>query len=120
MRATTQLFMVDGQGILVPDADVTVTTTDVEGESLRDRSGVLHRSLLRRVTAWEFTYDTLTESERQYMLSLLTREAAFLFTHPGQDGQPQATVCCCRSWSGDYHDATRGQWRNFRFRVEEV
>ena len=117
MREKTNLFLVDDQPILVPDADVTVTTTDVEGESLRDRSGVLHRSPLRRVTAWEFTYERLTDEERAYMQDLLMQEPAFRFTHPDA---PEATVCCCRGWSGDYHDASRGIWKNFRFRVEEV
>ena len=123
MRAITELFTLDGRGILTPDADVTVTTADVEGDSARDRSGVLHRAVLRRgVTAWEFTYDTLTDAERQYMLELLMGEAVFSFTHPGKAdaGKQETSLCCCRGWSMDYHDAARGQWRKFRFRVEEV
>ena len=121
MRAVTDIFALDGQGILVPDGDVTVTYADVEGESLRDISGMLHRAPLRRwVKSWEFRYDHLTQEEQTYMLSLLRREAAFAFTHPGDDGKPQRSVCCCRGWSADFHDAARGYWRNFRFRVEEV
>ena len=61
MRDITELFTVDGQGILVPDAPVTVQLTDIEGESARDRSGMLHRTVLRRVRSWEFTYGRLTE-----------------------------------------------------------
>ena len=114
MRATTQLFAVDGQEILIPDADVTVTTTDVEGESIRDRSGMLHRAPLRRVTAWEFSYDTLNELEWQYMMDLL-RQPVFRFTSPGRE-----SVCYCKGTAAEYHDAARGRWRNFRFRVEEV
>lgn len=114
MRAITELFTVDGQGILVPDADVTVTCTDVEGESVRDRSGMLHRCPLRRVTAWEFSYDTLSDQERTYMENLLS-QPVFPFTSPGRE-----SVCYCKGISMDYHDAARGQWRNFRFRVEEV
>lgn len=116
MRAVTELFTIHGQGILVPDADVTVTTADVEGDCVRDRSGTLHRSLLRRgVTAWEFSYGHLTQQEREYMLELLGREPVFPFTHP--EGQ---TLCYCKGAAMDYHDAARGHWKNARFRVEEV
>lgn len=116
MRAVTELFTVEGQGILVPDADVTVTKTDVEEAAVRDRSGVLHRSLLRRgVTAWEFSYRQLTGEERAYMLELLGREPVFAFTHP--EGQSR---CFCKSVTMDYHDAAQGLWKNLRFRVEEV
>lgn len=114
MRATTELFKVDDQGILVPDADVTVTTTDVEGESLRDRSGMLHRTPLRRVTAWEFSYDTLTDQEREYMETLLG-QPGFVFESPGR-----LSTCYCKSTSAQYHDGARGLWRNYRFRIEEI
>lgn len=121
MRATTDIFALDGQGILVPDGDVTVTYSDVEGEALRDIQGLLHRAPLRRcLRTWDFSYDHLTQEEQTYMLNLLRREAVFRFTHPGDDGKPQRSVCCCRGWSMDYHDAARGYFRNFRFRVEEV
>ena len=115
MRDITDLFTVDGQGILVPDAPVTVQLTDIEGESARDRSGMLHRTVLRRVRSWEFTYGRLTEEERSYMQTLLMGEAAFRFVCP--DGE---CLCCCRGWRMDYYDATQGQWQNFRFLVEEV
>jgi hypothetical protein len=114
MRAITELFTINGQGILVPDAPVTTKTTDVEGESARDRSGMLHRTVLRQVRTWEFTYRQLTEQERQYMLALLT-QGAFPFTHPG--GQ---TVCYCKGHAMDYQDAQKGLWRNFRFQIEEA
>ena len=115
MKAVTDLFTIDGQGILVPDADVTVTKTDVEGERLRDRSGMLHRSILRRgLTSWAFSYQHLTQEERAYMLGLLG-EPVFRFGHP--EGE---SLCYCKDISMDYHDATLGHWKNFRFRVEEV
>lgn len=121
MRATTELFTINGQGILVPDADVTVTTAEVLADSARDRSGTLHRTLLRRVTTWEFSYETLTDAERQYMLELLDRHS-FQFGHPGKldAAQREVTTCFCKGSAMDYHDASKGQWRNFRFRVEEV
>lgn len=115
MRAITELFTLDGQGIPVPDADVTVTVADVEGDSVRDRSGLLHRTVLRRVTAWEFSYEELTDEERSQLLELLHRQPVFPFTHPGG-----AADCYCREVSAQYRDAARGLWKNFRFRVEEV
>ena len=121
MRATTDIFALDGMGILVPDGDVTVTYSDIEGDSLRDASGWLHRAVLRRgVRTWEFCYDHLTQEERQYMLMLLRRKDNFSFTCPNDLGEPTTAICCCRGWSADFHDAARGYWRNFRFRVEEV
>ena len=51
----TDLFTIDGQEIPVPDAPVAVKLTDIEGECARDRSGMLHRTVLRRVKSWEFS-----------------------------------------------------------------
>lgn len=116
MKAVTELFAIEGQGILVPDEDVTVTKTDVVGESLRDRNGTLHRSILRQgLTTWEFSYRVLTQQEREYMLGLLRRSPEFPFTHP--EG---VSMCYCKDISMDYHDASLGHWTNFRFRIEEV
>lgn len=118
MRAVTELFTIDGQGILVPDSDVTVTTADIEGEALRDRSGVLHRYPLRRgVTVWEFSYDQLSDEERQTMLELLHRQPVFPFTYPGKSSP---TLCFCKETSARYHDAVQGIWKDFCFRIQEV
>ena len=110
----TDIFTISGQAIPVPDSDVAVTVTDVVGESARDRSGMLHRTVLRRVTSWEFAYSRLTDIQRDYLLGLLT-PAVFPFTHPNGE-----SPCCCGSFRGDYHDAAAGVWHNIRFRVEEV
>ena len=110
----TDIFTINGKPIPVPDAPVTVQYTDIEGESARDRSGMLHRTVLRRVGSWEFSYGRLTDQNRTYLQSLLT-PGGFTFTHP--DG---ACLCCCKGFLTDYYDATAGVWKNFRFRVEEV
>lgn len=114
MRAITELFTINGQGILVPDAPVTVKSTDIEGESARDRSGMLHRTVLRRVKSWEFSYDRLTQEERQYMLGLLT-QGTFPFQSP--DGAYRGY---CKGYAMDFADAGQGLWRSVRFTVEEV
>ena len=110
----TDIFTINGQPIPVPDADVTVKITDIEGESARDRSGMLHRTVLRRCRSWAFSYCRLTEENRQYLLELLT-PGMFQFTHP----QGEST-CYCKEISSEFHDATAGIWHNLRFRVEEV
>ena len=110
----TDIFTINGQPIPVPDGDVAVKFTDIEGESVRDRSGMLHRTVLRRCKSWEFTYSRITDQRRQYLLTLLT-PGVFPFTHP----QGEST-CYCKEVSADFHDATAGVWKNLRFRVEEV
>lgn len=114
MRAKTDLFTIGGQPILTPDADVSVKKTDVEGDSVRDRSGMLHRTVLRQVRCWEFSYSRLTAGERSYLMGILTA-GAFQFAHP--EGE---STCYCKEISSEFHDATAGVWQNFRFRVEEV
>ena len=110
----TDLFQIENQPIPIPDAPVTVTVTDIVGESARDRSGMLHRTVLRRCKCWEFSYRQLREAQRTYLLDILAANT-FLFAHP--DGLSR---CYCKDISADYHDATAGVWKNFRFRVEEV
>ena len=110
----TDIFTIHGKPIPVPDGDVAVTLTDIEGDAVRDRSGMLHRTVLRRCKSWEFRYARLTEENRVYLESILT-PGVFQFTHP--EG---STLCCCKGFSADYHDAASGLWKNFRFRVEEV
>ena len=110
----TDIFTINGKPIPVPDAPVAVKQADVEGESARDRSGMLHRTVLRRCKCWEFSYRQLREAQRTYLLDILAANT-FLFAHP--DGLSR---CYCKDISADYHDAIAGIWKNFRFRVEEV
>ena len=110
----TDIFTINGQPIPVPDADVAVKRIDIEGESVRDRSGMLHRTVLRQVRSWEFRYSRLTDENRQYLLNLLTA-GMFQFTHP----QGEST-CYCKEISSNFHDAAAGVWHDLRFRVEEV
>ena len=49
MRPFYYDILVDGQPILVPDADITAEYTDLDSEeSGRDESGVMHRIVARR------------------------------------------------------------------------
>lgn len=114
MREKTNLFTIGGKPILVPDADVILKRTDVVGDSVRDRSGMLHRTVLRQVRSWEFFYSQLTTGERNYLVGILTA-GAIQFVHP--EGK---SICYCKEISAELHDANAGVWQNFRFRVEEV
>ena len=114
MKERNQLYAIEGKGLPVPDANVTVKTTDVEGESARDRSGMLHRTVLRPVRAWEFSYSQLTDGERTYLAGLLGANP-FQFAHP--EGK---STCYCKAIAAELHDGTTGLWQNVRFRVEEV
>ena len=65
MRKTTDLFLINGMPMLLPDADVGMSYEDLDSaESGRDESGVMHRIPVRyKVGAWSFTYHHLTEEE---------------------------------------------------------
>lgn len=114
MRAKTKLFTLAGQPILVPDADVDAKLTDIVGDSVRDRSGMLHRTVLRRVRSWTFRYRQLTNAERQYLLSILPA-GTFQFVHP--EGKCTAF---CQELTSRLHDGNTGLWQEVQFRVEEV
>lgn len=114
MRALSKHYLIDGLGLPVPDAPVAVKYKDIEGESARDRSGLLHRTVLRRVRSWEFSYDRLGNEDKEYLQSILDT-GVIHFIHP--EGN---CICCCRGFTVEHYDAAAGIWRNFRFQVEEV
>ena len=114
MREKTNLFTIGGQPILVPDADVVLKKTDVVGDSVRDRSGMLHRTVLRQVKSWAFSYSQLSGEERDYLVGILPA-GTFQFKHP--EGE---SLCYCKELSSELHNAAAGVWQNFRFRVEEA
>ncbi|MBQ7345038.1 MAG: hypothetical protein IJW45_03120 [Oscillospiraceae bacterium] len=123
MRGFTELFLVDGQPLLVPDADVAVAYSDIESEdSGRDEMAVMHRIVLRQdVGCWSFQYGSLSEEEKRYMERLFQGKAVFDFTHPDRvQGDREVTVRAYRSGYGIvWHDARKGQWRDYKFDIVE-
>lgn len=123
MRDTTNLFMINGKAVLVPDAEVEVSYEDLDSaESGRDESGVMHRIPVRyKVAAWRFTYDRLTEAEKQYMESLFPNGADFAFTHPDRvDASKAVTSRAYRSkYSISWKNARTGLWSNYGFSIIE-
>lgn len=123
MRATTNLFKVNGKPLLVPDEEVAVNYEDLDSsDSGRDESGVMHRSVVRfKVGSWKFEYSHLTEEERKYMESLFPNAATFQFTHPTRaDATKTETTICYRSKFGiSWKNARTGLWSGYSFSVIE-
>ncbi len=123
MRGFLDFFRVDGQPLLVPDADVTLSREDIDSEdSGRDANAVMHRIVLRQgVLRWSFSYESISEQERQYMEGLFQGKTVFDFVHP--DWIDPQVERCCRAYRSEvgigWHDARMGQWKNYRFDIVE-
>ena len=124
MRSKTDLFTVNGQPMLAPDAEVAVTSEDLDAASAgRDQNGLLHRSVVRyKVASWSFHYESLTEEERQYLESLFPDSPTFRFGHPSrEDASVQVQTECYRSKYGiSWRNGRTGLWKNLSFSVIEV
>ena len=121
MHSLTELFQINGNPILAPDAEVSVNYEDIDGaDAGRDQAGFMHRSMLRcKVPSWTFTYTWLTEEEKNYMESLFGQEAAFVLTHPSRlDAKVAEQTQCYRSKYGIcWRSAKSGLWGNYSFTV---
>lgn len=121
MRATTELFQINGKPMLLPNAQVSVSYEDLDGpDAGRDESGVMHRKLVRcKVASWKFTYSSLTEEEKQYMEGIFGESATFTFTHPSRlDASVAQNTKCYRSkYSIDWKNARTGLWSNYGFHI---
>ena len=123
MRATTELFKINGVPMLVPDSEVGVSYEDLDSaDSGRDESGAMHRVPVRyKVGSWSFSYNHLTEAEKQYMESLFPDAADFEFTHPDRlDASVPVTSRAYRSkYSISWKNARTGLWNNYGFNIIE-
>lgn len=121
MRKTTELFLINGIPMLVPDGEVSVSYEDLDdADSGRDESGVMHRIPVRyKVGSWNFSYSHLTEEEKQYMENLFPDSADFAFTHPHrQDAAVAVTERAYRSKYGiSWKNARTGLWSNYGFTI---
>ena len=120
MRATTELFLIDGQPMLVPDRDVEVRFEDIDAASAgRDEAGVMHRKPVRnKVGSWEFSYGFLTQQELAYTEALFGNKATFTFTYPGLDG-PEKRTCYRSACAITWRNAKTGLWKGYGFRIIE-
>lgn len=115
----TELYQVDGVPLLAPDADVTLSFSDLDSaDSGRDESGVMHRIVVRqRVATWEFCYSVLTAQEYRYMQELFANKPEFTFTYPMPDGTAGQVTAYCSGGSLTYHNASVGLYRNLKIKI---
>lgn len=123
MRETTELFTVNGKPVLVPDAEVAVSYEDLDASDAgRDEAGYMHRIVVRRkVASWQFSYEWVTEEEKQYMEGLFGDGATFTFGHPDRmDSSKQVQTQCYRSkYAIQWRNARTGLWCGYGFTVIE-
>ena len=107
--------------MLAPDEEIGISYEDLDAsDSGRDESGVMHRIVVRqKVPSWTFSYNHLTEEEKQYMESLFSNTAWFYFGHPGRlDSSRQEITMCYRSkYSLSWKNAVTGLWSNSGFHI---
>lgn len=114
-------YKVNGNPLLVPDEDVSLSFADLDSsDSGRDESGVMHRIVVRhRVCTWGFNYSILKAEEYRYMRSLLDGKTEFDFSYRGDDGEIKTCKAYCSNDSITYHNARLGIYKNFKFNVIE-
>ena len=114
-------YKIDGTPILVPDADVELTLTDLDsGSAGRDEQGFMHRIRVRkRVKTWAFQYFALTREEWYYMENLLSQNPTFRFTYPDMDGTQKTCTAYCSNTGLTWHNARLDLYRNYKFTVIE-
>lgn len=114
-------FLINGEPMLVPDADLGITANDLDSEdSGRDESGVMHRQRLReRVKTWSFEYTVLTHADYLYMETLFAGKADFEFTYRDLDGSIAKCRAYCSKNSITLHNAKTGIYKNYKFNIIE-
>lgn len=116
-----QEFLVDDKPLLIPDADVELTLTDLDdSDSGRDESGVMHRILVReRVRSWGFQYSWLTAEEYGYITRLFAGKRVFTFRFRDADGVWKSCRAYCSNHSITLRDARQGIYKNLKFSIIE-
>ena len=114
-------YKIDGTPLLVPDADVELTQTDLDsGSAGRDETGYMHRIRVRkRVKTWVFQYFALSREEFQYLENLLSKNQTFTFSYLDTDGTIHTCTAYCSNTGLSYHNAKLGLYRNYKFTVIE-
>lgn len=123
MRSFAKIFRINGEPMFAPDADVSVSYSDLDAEdSGRDEAGVMHRIVVRyKMGTWSFEYGSITEDEKRYMERLFGDTPDFAFTHPDRIcADKEVTTRAYRSNYGiAWHNARTGQWKNYKFNIIE-
>ena len=121
MRQKTDLFLIDGMPMYVPDGDMGVSFEDLDAsDSGRDEAGVMHRIVVRYgVGKWAFSYHAITQEEFAYMEQLFQNKDSFQFTYPCMtDCSKAETVTAYRSKAEIvWRSAKTGDLRNYNFSI---
>ncbi len=114
-------YYIDGQPILVPDAELEVSASDLDSpDSGRDESGVMHRFRVReRVRTWSLSYGVLTGMEYRYMHDLMAGKSVFTFSFPGPDGLQESCSAYCSKVGFSICDQSQGIYKNLKFNIIE-
>ena len=123
MRPTTNIFLVDGLPLLVPDEEPSFSYEDIDAHDAgRDAAGYMHRHRVReQVGKWSFDYKTATEAERQYIERIFEGKDTFQFTRPSRlDLQTPETSECYRSkHSAKLKNYRLQKWVGYTFNIIE-
>lgn len=123
MEKLSNLFLIDGEPMLVPDADMELSFEDLDSASAgRDESGVMHRIMVRqKVGKWGFVYSRLSAEDYAYMERLFQGKASFRFTFPSLTCKGMSTtVTAYRSAHGvGWRNAKTGEFCNYKFSIIE-
>ena len=114
-------LLIDGQPILVPDADVTISYEDLDSEeSGRDEGGYMHRVVLReRVRKFGLSYAFLDRDEYRYMESLFRGKSQFVVECRDEDGAPLSFVAYRSKYNITVHNAKTGSYKAYSFNIIE-
>ena len=121
MRAYDFEYQIDGRPMLVPDAGVGISFTDIDADDTgRDESGYMHREVLReRVRTWSFSYAFLSHEEYRYIMSLFAGKPTFVFKHRGLDGQEEVVRAYSAKGSITLYNRSTGLYKNMQFNIIE-
>lgn len=114
-------FLIDGQPILVPDADITVSYENLDSsESGRDESGFMHRVVLRTdVRKIPLSYAFLSREDYLYMESLFRGKKDFQVDCRDFDGSPLSFRAYRSKHSITIFNARSGVYKNYTFNIIE-
>ena len=123
MRKKTDLFLIDGQPMLVPDENMEISREDIDAsDSGRDESGFMHRFVVRYgVGKWAFSYAHLTQEEYAYMEALFQGKDTFAFSYTDcSGGGKKVNTLAYRTKHGiSWKSAATGEFRNYSFNIIE-
>ena len=114
-------LLIDGQPVLAPDADMSISYEDLDSEeSGRDESGVMHRIVLREgVKKMGLTYSNLSREEYQYMEALFKGKPEFRVDCRDEDGSPLSFIAYRSKHSISVYNAKTGSYKNYSFSIIE-